>query len=45
MALRRDLPVFPLTPEPVRPGVDPGVAAVSLPIEATGPYGGPRIAR
>lgn len=44
MALRRDLPVFPLTPEPVRPDVDPGVSAVQRPIEPTGPYGGPRIA-
>jgi len=40
----RDLPVFPLTPEPVRSDVSPGVAPVQLHIEPTGPYHGPRIA-
>ncbi|HSM61798.1 MAG TPA: 30S ribosomal protein S12 methylthiotransferase RimO [Longimicrobiales bacterium] len=40
----RDLPVFPVTPEPVRPGVSPDVAPVHLHIEPTGPFHGPRIA-
>jgi ribosomal protein S12 methylthiotransferase len=40
----RDLPVFPLTPEPVRPGVGPDVAAVRHEIAPVGPYAGPRIA-
>lgn len=44
MARLRDLPVFPLTPEPVRPGVSPDVGEVRLHIEPTGPYHGPRIA-
>ncbi|HSG06791.1 MAG TPA: 30S ribosomal protein S12 methylthiotransferase RimO [Longimicrobiales bacterium] len=44
MARLRDLPVFPLTPEPVRSDVSPDVAAVQLHIEPTGPYHGPRIA-
>jgi len=48
MARIRDLPVFPLTPEPVRPGkapgVDPDVAPVRHEIGLTGPYHGPRIA-
>ena len=39
----RDLPVFPLSPTPVRPGVDPAVVAVSSSLEAVGPYTGPRI--
>jgi len=44
MARVRDLPVFPLSPEPVREGVSPDVAPVQLHIEPTGPYHGPRIA-
>lgn len=44
MARIRDLPVFPLTPEPVRSDVSPDVAPVQLHIEPTGPYHGPRIA-
>ena len=44
MARIRDLPVFPLTPEPVRPGVSPHVRAVRLDIEPTGPLSGPRVA-
>jgi ribosomal protein S12 methylthiotransferase len=44
MARVRDLPVFPLAPEPVRPGVSPDAAAVHLPIEPTGPFHGPRVA-
>lgn len=44
MARIRDLPVFPLTPEPVRADVGPDVAPVRLHIEPTGPYHGPRIA-
>ncbi|HKJ01663.1 MAG TPA: 30S ribosomal protein S12 methylthiotransferase RimO [Longimicrobiales bacterium] len=44
MARLRDLPVFPLTPEPVRSGVGRDVAAVQLHIDPTGPYHGPRIA-
>jgi len=44
MARLRDLPVFPLTPEPVRPGVVADVAPVQVHIEPTGPYHGPRVA-
>ncbi len=44
MARIRDLPVFPLTPEPVRPGVAPDVAPVRHEIGLTGPDHGPRIA-
>jgi len=44
MARIRDLPVFPLTPEPVRPGVQSGVAPVRHEIGLTGPDQGPRIA-
>lgn len=44
MARIRDLPVFPLSPEPVRKGVPPDVAAVRSELEASGPYGGPRVA-
>ena len=40
----RDLPVFPLTPDPVREGVARDVAPVQLHIEPTGPHLGPRIA-
>jgi ribosomal protein S12 methylthiotransferase len=41
---RRDLPVFPLSPDPVRPGVARDVQAVRLELDAAGPYAGPRIA-
>ena len=44
MARIRDLPVFPVTPEPVRAGVRTDVAPVRFHIEPTGPYHGPRIA-
>jgi ribosomal protein S12 methylthiotransferase len=44
MARIRDLPVFPLTPEPVRADVRRDVAPVQLHVEPTGPFGGPRIA-
>jgi ribosomal protein S12 methylthiotransferase len=43
MKLRRDLPVFPLTPDPVRPDVSPDVAPVQIELEPSGPYHGPRI--
>ncbi len=39
----RDLPVFPLTPDPVRAGVPPTVRAVSGDLGEAGPEGGPRI--
>ena len=39
----RDLPVFPLTSGPVRPGVDPSVQAADSVLDAAGPYHGPRI--
>lgn len=44
MTRTRDLPVFPLTPDPVRDGVSPDVSPVHLEIDATGPEDGPRIA-
>jgi ribosomal protein S12 methylthiotransferase len=44
MTRTRDLPVFPVSPDPVRPGVSPDVAPVHLEIEATGDVSGPRIA-
>ncbi len=40
----RDLPVFPLSPDPVRPDVAPDASAVRLDIEPIGAFGGPRIA-
>ena len=40
---RRDLPVIPLTAEPVRTGVDPDTPAVSMEMDPLGPEGGPRI--
>ena len=43
MARIRDLPVFPVTPDPVRPGVSPDVRPVDHEIDPTGPYDGPRI--
>ena len=39
----RDLPVIPLSAEPVRAGVDPGAKAVTLDIEPIGPADGPKI--
>ena len=44
MARIRDLPVFPVTPEPARAGVGTDVAPVRFHIEPTGPYHGLRIA-
>jgi len=44
MARTRDLPVFPVTPEPVRPGVPGGVGLVTHAFDAAGPATGPRIA-
>src|SRR5690606_13771308 len=44
MTRTRALPVFPLTPEPVRPGVGPGAVAVRHEADETGPADGPRIA-
>ncbi|MFH1765116.1 MAG: hypothetical protein ABIF09_13090, partial [Gemmatimonadota bacterium] len=40
---RRDLPVIPLSPQPVRPVVGPGARAVRLDLESVGPAEGPRI--
>ena len=40
----RDLPVFPISPGPVRPSVSPYVAPVHVEIDATGDEDGPRIA-
>jgi len=39
----RNLPVFPVTPEPVRPGVSPSVRATDLRLGTAGPLDGPRI--
>jgi ribosomal protein S12 methylthiotransferase len=39
----RDLPVFPLTPTPVRDGVSPDATVVTRSLEAVGPFGGPRV--
>jgi ribosomal protein S12 methylthiotransferase len=44
MTRTRDLPVFPVSPEPVRPGVSPDVAPVHVAFEARGDEAGPRIA-
>jgi ribosomal protein S12 methylthiotransferase len=44
MTRTRDLPVFPVAPDPVRPGVSPDVAPVRHEIEAAGNVSGPRIA-
>ena len=44
MARTRDLPVFPVSPDPVRPGVSPDVAAVHHEIEGVGSGEGPRMA-
>lgn len=40
----RDLPVFPVSPEPVRPGVSPDVAAIHHELDVCGDENGPRIA-
>lgn len=40
---RRDLPVIPLAPEPVRSGVDPYAEAVRLELEPVGPASGMRV--
>ena len=39
----RELPVFPLSPDPIRTDVDRSVEAVRLDIDPIGPEGGPRI--
>jgi len=44
MTRTRDLPVFPLSPDPVRPGVASDVAPVRHEIDAIGDADGPRIA-
>jgi ribosomal protein S12 methylthiotransferase len=44
MSRTRDLPVFPVSPEPIRPGVSPDVAPVRHELEAAGDVSGPRIA-
>lgn len=41
--MRRDLPVFPLSPNPIRTEVGRDAQAVRLELEPVGPYGGPRI--
>ncbi len=43
-ARTRELPVFPLLPDPVRPEVARDVQPVSHVVEPAGPYDGPRIA-
>jgi ribosomal protein S12 methylthiotransferase len=40
---RRDLPVIPLSAEPIRDGVSPKATAVRLDVEPVGPEGGPSI--
>jgi ribosomal protein S12 methylthiotransferase len=40
---RRDLPVFPVAPGPIRDGVSPDVLAMGLEFDAVGPADGPRI--
>jgi ribosomal protein S12 methylthiotransferase len=40
---RRDLPVIPLSAEPIRPGVTPEATAVQMDVEPVGPQGGPTI--
>jgi len=44
MSRTRDLPVFPISPEPVRPGVAPDVTAAQHEIDAIGDGDGPSIA-
>lgn len=44
MTRTRDLPVFPISPDPIRDGVPSDVAAVHHEVEATGDETGPRIA-
>ena len=43
MVKGRDLPVIPLSSEPIRSGVDPSAQAVHLELEPVGPVSGPRI--
>ena len=43
MVKGRDLPVIPLSSEPIRSGVDPSAQAVHLELEPVGPVDGPRI--
>jgi ribosomal protein S12 methylthiotransferase len=40
---RRDLPVIPLSPEPIRPGVGPDAQAVHMVLDPVGPGDGPRM--
>lgn len=44
MSRTRDLPVFPISPDPVRPGVSPDVAPVHHEFDTRGDEDGPRIA-
>ncbi len=44
MSRTRDLPVFPISPDPVRPGVSPDVAPVRHEFDTKGDEDGPRIA-
>ncbi len=44
MTRTRDLPVFPVSPDPIRPGVSPDVLPVHHEIDARGHGDGPRIA-
>ena len=40
---RRDLPIIPLSPRPIRPDVGPDAHAVRLDLDPVGPVSGPRI--
>ena len=40
---RRDLPVIPLSSEPIRSDVDPGAQAIQMDLDPVGPAHGPRI--
>lgn len=44
MSRTRDLPVFPVSPDPIRPGVSPNVLPVHHEVDAQGNADGPRIA-
>lgn len=44
MSRTRDLPVFPVSPDPIRPGVSSDVAPVRHEFDASGDEDGPRIA-